>query len=58
VAAGGFTGGGEGEDRVEGGFQGTGVTLDLRQEQPALERREQRYGEIVGGDASGRRRAA
>jgi hypothetical protein len=40
VAAGGFTGGGEGEDRVEGGFQGTGVTLDLRQEQPALERRE------------------
>jgi hypothetical protein len=32
------SGGGEGEDGVDGGFEGMGVTLDLREEQSALKR--------------------
>ena len=42
---------GEGEDGVDGGFEGTGVALDLREEESALKRGEQRHGEVVGVDA-------
>src|ERR1700730_7675910 len=47
----GSPGGGQGDDGVDGGFQGTGVSLDLSEEEPALEHGEQRYCEVVGGDA-------
>jgi hypothetical protein len=46
----GSPGGGEGEDGVDGGFEGAGVALDLDEEQAALERGEQCYGEVVGTD--------
>ena len=47
----GSLGGGEGEDGVDGGFQGAGVALDLREQEPALEGGEQRHGEVVGAGA-------
>jgi hypothetical protein len=34
----GSPGGGQGDDGVDGGFQGAGVSLDLSEEEPALER--------------------
>jgi len=43
--------GGEGEDGIDGGFDGAGVALDLGEEQPALERGEQRHGEVIGTGA-------
>jgi hypothetical protein len=43
--------GGEGEEGVEGGLEGTGVALDLREEESALKRREKRHGEVVRVDA-------
>jgi hypothetical protein len=32
-------------------LEGTGVALDLREEESALKRREKRHGEVVGVDA-------
>ena len=38
---------GEFEEGVDGGFEGTGVALDLGEEEPALERGEEGDGEVV-----------
>ena len=40
----------ESEQRVESGLQGTGVALDLREQQSALKSGEKRHGEVVGVD--------
>ena len=42
---------GEGEQCVEGGFEGTGVPLNLGEEKSSLERGEQGDGQVVGVDA-------
>jgi hypothetical protein len=47
----GSPGGDEGEDGIDGGFEGAGVALDLGEEQTALERGEQCHGEVVGTGA-------
>ena len=41
----------ESEESIEGGLQGTGVALDLREEKSALKGREQGHGEVIGVDA-------
>jgi hypothetical protein len=51
LAAAASPGGGEGEDGIDGGFEGAGVALDLGEEQPALKRGEQCHGEVVGTGA-------
>jgi hypothetical protein len=50
----GSSSGGEGEDGVDGGFEGSGVALDLREEKSALQRSEKRHSEVVGADSAGR----